>query len=129
MMKKVVADIKRVSLIVLFAVAVSCVLNLISDIINKLFGREGFEGKKQLVFFHMNQCGHCKKMMPEWEKLERNYSGDVTLRKVEASSGDSLLKKNKVSGFPTILLLDESGNKLKEYNGDRTAKSLEEFLN
>ena len=40
-----------------------------------------------------------------------------------------LLKKNKVSGFPTILLLDESGNKLKEYNGDRTAKSLEEFLN
>ena len=126
---KIIADVKRVSLIILFGIAVSCVLNLASDIINMLFGREGFEGKKQLVFFHMNGCGHCKKMMPEWEKLESTYSGEVSLKKVEASSGDDLLKKNKISGFPTILLLDESGNKLKEYNGDRTAKSLEKFLN
>ena len=45
-----------------------------------LFGREGFEGK-QLVFFHMNGCGHCKKMMLEWEKLESTYSGEVSLKK------------------------------------------------
>lgn len=119
---------KRVSLIVLFGVVVSCVLNMLADLINKIFGREGFEGGKQLVFFHMNQCGHCKKMMPEWDKFQQNYSGNVKLRKVEASSGDELLEKNKISGYPTVLLLDGNGNKLDEYNGDRTAKSLEEFL-
>ena len=34
---------------------------------------EGFTGQgKEMVLFHMNGCGHCKKMMPEWDKFQQN---------------------------------------------------------
>ena len=32
------------------------------------------DGKK-FVLFHWKNCGHCKKMKPEWEKLENGQYG------------------------------------------------------
>ena len=57
---KIIADVKRVSLIILFGIAVSCVLNLASDIINMLFGREGFNGQLSNLYFYNYPVGQEK---------------------------------------------------------------------
>ena len=43
-------------------------------------------------------------------------------------SDKQIAEKYSVQGFPTILLLDNNGNKLKEYDGARTADALTEFV-
>ena len=89
---------------------------------------EGFTGQgKEMVLFHMNGCGHCKKFSPIWDDFSSNYKGSLKLKKLEREeAGDDMLKKYEVQGFPTILLLDEQGNK-KEFQGDRTISGLESF--
>ena len=90
---------------------------------------EHFGNPKELVYFHMNGCGHCKKFMPVWDEFAEKYNGDLKLKKLEREeAGDDMLSKYQVQGFPTILLLDGEGNK-KEFQGDRTVSGLESFIN
>ena len=90
---------------------------------------EGFEGNKELLLLHMNGCGHCEKLMPEWEKFTNNNNTDIKTRDVEMSEDPSLMDKYKVDGFPTILLLGENGKKLETYDGPRTADGLSNYCN
>ena len=43
----------------------------------------------------MNGCGHCKKMMPEWDRLGSKV-GNIKINKTEQSEDPSLMKKYKV---------------------------------
>lgn len=94
---------------------------------NKVEGLEG--GKKTLVLFHMNGCGHCVKMMPEWDAFEKENDSGILTKKLERSEAGDLLKKHNVKGFPTILLLDTNGNKVSDYNGERSKAGLIHFCN
>ena len=89
---------------------------------------ENFGNPKELVYFHMTGCGHCKKFNPVWERFSQSYNGNLKLKKLERKEAGDLLQKYEVQGFPTILLIDEQGNK-KEFQGDRTVKGLESFVN
>ena len=89
--------------------------------------REGFEGKKELLLLHMDGCYYCKKLMPEWTKFLGINDTSIQPRAVEKEEDRSLVKKYNVTGFPTILLLDENGVKLKTYEGERTASGLLNF--
>ena len=92
--------------------------------------KEGFSGQKELVLVHMNGCGHCKKMMPDWEKCKAENDTGIKMRAVEMSEGDGpeLCKKHNIKGFPTMILLDESGEKITNYDGERTTKDILNFL-
>lgn len=92
---------------------------------------EGFEGKKEFLLLHMDGCGHCKTLMPHWDSASKENKTGISMRSLERNEGDgpSLCKKHKVSGFPTMLLLDGGGNKLKTYKGERTRSGLLGFLN
>ena len=48
--------------------------------------------------------------------------------KHEASDAQQLTNKLKITGFPTIMLLDSQNNKVKEYSGGRTAAGFKAFL-
>ena len=88
-------------------------------------------GKKMLVYFHMNGCGHCKNFDPEWSKFEgsNKQSGSVVgTCKIEASSGHEGLKKCKVKGFPTLVLTDRDFNPIKPYSGARKSDGLAAFV-
>jgi thiol-disulfide isomerase/thioredoxin len=88
---------------------------------------EHFGTPKSMIYFHMNGCGHCKNFSPIWDDFSSNYKGSLKLKKLEREeAGDDMLKKYEVQGFPTILLLDEQGNK-KEFQGDRSISGLESF--
>ena len=81
----------------------------------------------KMVLFHWNKCGHCKKMMPEWNAFSSSYKGPIKVEKIEQSEKPELIKKLGVKSFPTIMLLDKNNNKLKEYDGERTAEEFETF--
>ena len=91
---------------------------------------EGFSdsNKKKLVLFYLPNCGFCKDMMPEWNKLEKTHTKDpkVEVKKVNCSEQPEQAETLGISGFPTIMLFKDG--KSKVFEGDRTHKALEGFL-
>lgn len=95
------------------------------------------DGKKALVLFHADWCGHCKRFMPEWDKISSEVASmdgvDVMLAKVEcgnAKDNDAhkdIMEKYNIKGYPTILSFDKSGNHT-EYDGERTKSGVFKFL-
>lgn len=88
---------------------------------------ENFGNPKTLYYFHMNGCGHCKKFSPTWDQFASKYNGNVQLKKLERAEAGGLLEKYEIQGFPSIILVDDKGQK-KEFNGDRTVSGLESFV-
>tara|TARA_B110000902_G_C13730473_1_gene368742 strand:- start:66 stop:464 length:399 start_codon:yes stop_codon:yes gene_type:complete len=111
---------------ILLAILLVLVLFLLVKYLLK--SREGFDGQKTLLLCHMNGCGHCDKLMPDWDKFARENKTDILTKKVEANEDTSLMKKHQVEGFPTILLLGSNGEKLDTYDGDRTKDGLLSYL-
>ena len=83
-------------------------------------------GKKKLVYCYMDGCPHCDKAMPAWEDFSSSTTV-VDTAKIESKEDPEFMKKMEVQGFPTFLLLDAGGNKLEEYEGDRSSADLEKF--
>ena len=92
------------------------------------FNLEGFGQPKELVYFYMDGCGHCKKFSPVWDQFSASYNGNLNIRKVERSNASDELNQYQIQGFPTVLLLDGNGGK-KEFQGDRTIQGLNDFIN
>ena len=95
--------------------------------------KENFEatsGKKTLLFLHMNGCGHCKDFMPEWDNFAKSHSHSDTIEvaKVEKDEDPELMEKLGVAAYPTVVLVDDKLNKIKEFDGDRTAAALTSFV-
>lgn len=134
-LKNIFKKIQKKSLLVqtflylIIYLAIRSMFQMIGMFVWKIKTMEGF-GKPptQFVLFHWNKCGHCKKMMPEWDSFASSYNGDLKIRKVEQSQNAPLIKKLNVSGYPTILLLDENDNKIQEYGGGRTSSDFNSFL-
>lgn len=83
-------------------------------------------GKKKFVFAYMNGCPHCDKSMPDWDKFAANCS-EMECKKIESKEDGEFMQKHEVQGYPTYLLLDSSGEKIKEYSGDRSEADLKKF--
>lgn len=69
---------------------------------------------KNLVYYSMDGCPHCKKFDETWEQLKEKNSTKIGLRKVDSKSCGGECQNNNVQGFPTILLCDSSNSKVKE---------------
>ena len=89
---------------------------------------EGFTGKPHsMTLLYWKNCGHCKKRMPEWDAfMSENHS--IKVDKIEKDENPSLMEKLKIQSFPTILLLDENKNKIKEYDGERNLEAFKAFI-
>jgi len=68
--------------------------------------------EKQLVLFHADWCGHCKKIKPDWDEVAGQV-GDGKMIKVNVGDGTEEQKKTMakygIQGFPTIISF-ENGN-------------------
>jgi thioredoxin-like negative regulator of GroEL len=112
-----------------FLIGLFCVVSMIVLWNYMSKNREGLDSGKELVLVHMNNCGHCKKMMPEWKKCKKQNNTGIKIVDYEMNTtkGKDLVKKHNINGFPTILLI-ENGKKLDTYNGERTSESILEFM-
>merc|ERR1711892_904620 len=84
--------------------------------------------KDVLIEFYAPWCGHCKQLVPTWDKLGEKYrdSGTVVIAKMDSTANE--LEDVKVQGFPTIKLFKKGDNKVIDYNGERTLDGLVKFI-
>lgn len=75
------------------------------------------------VLFYSPMCGHCIALKDNWNQFSNliSFQGVYTFNCMTNQLNDELRKV--VKGFPTILYFD-NGKFVREYNGDRTVKSL-----
>ena len=72
---------------------------------------ENFGTPKKMIYFHMDGCGHCKKFTPVWERFTSQYKGNVQLEKLERKEAGNMLEKYNVQGFPTVVKIDDQGQR------------------
>ncbi|KAM3966194.1 protein disulfide isomerase [Aphomia sociella] len=83
--------------------------------------------KKVLVEFYAPWCGHCKQLVPIYDKLGEHFEkdDDVVIAKIDATANE--LEHTKITSFPTIKLYTKD-NQVRDYNGERTLVALTKFV-
>lgn len=82
-----------------------------------------------LIEFYSPNCGHCKKLAPEYAKAATLLKANVTpirIGKVDATVHEQLAYEFAVEGLPTLFLI-RSGVK-SEYTGSRTADGISSWV-
>lgn len=85
--------------------------------------------------FYSDGCGHCRAMKQAWGTFaDANQKSKILIVSVNANDGSSngleLSRIHNVRGLPTILYCPNGLGVTEgcvEYNGDRSAQSLQEF--
>ena len=81
-----------------------------------------------LILFYAPWCGHCRAFHPQFEKLAKSTKGLFKIGAVNCEEERDLAGKYKIDGFPTVLFFGEDKTKTEEYDGDRKADKIVEYL-
>jgi protein disulfide-isomerase A6 len=77
-----------------------------------------------IVEFYAPWCGHCKNLVPEYQKAAKALKGLAKVGAVDMTQHQSVGAPYNVQGFPTIKVFGGNKNKPTDYNGARTAQGL-----
>lgn len=85
------------------------------------------EPRAKIVDVYTQWCGWCKTFEPIFEQARAKYGNAVDFVRLdaEAPGNEQLVKKYRVRGFPTILLLDAQGKVRQRIDG--APRSLPQF--
>jgi thiol-disulfide isomerase/thioredoxin len=136
MLKRLNLNTERLLILGLLVVLVSLVVMYVRQ------NRENFgeEGKKCTInFFYVDWCPHCTKAKPEVEDLEKELEEndgklngvEVEVNKINPEESEENKEKateNNVNAYPTVVAVDENGNKIAEMNSAVTKENLKEFI-
>ena len=104
----------------------------ILEIVGKSFKREVLDNDKDVMLvFYAPWCGHCKKLLPEYEKAAKKLkekNPKVVLARMDATENE--VEGVEITGFPTIKFYpgDKKDRRPKDYSGERTMDGIIKFL-
>ena len=81
-----------------------------------------------LILFYAPWCGHCKAFHPEFEKVSKATKGLFKIGAVNCEDEKDLAQKYKIDGYPTVLFFGDDKKKTEEYEGNRKADKVIEYL-
>jgi len=82
------------------------------------------KSKPTMILYHAKWCGHCKTLMPTWEKFKKQAK--INAVEYEADENPKEMKEAGVNGFPTIKCRNKQGVVL-DFKGERTVAGLNAF--
>ncbi|KAI8867525.1 thioredoxin-like protein, partial [Ramicandelaber brevisporus] len=92
-----------------------------------------------MLMFGTDWCGYCKKLKPEYVKVAANLRGIVKVGAVDCDDPGSrrVCEIHNIKGFPQVKLFGpertvskktgKDSKKVRDYNGERTAKAIVDF--
>jgi len=74
-------------------------------------------------------CGHCKNLVPEYEKAADNLMGLVNVVAVDCDADENkrMCSEYEVKGFPTVKIFPSGKASPLDYQGPRTAKGIVDY--
>lgn len=91
-----------------------------------------------MVLFYAPWCGHCKTILPDWNKLETHYNNKqingrkINIVKINCDENTKIATHYDIQGYPTIKLLSINKNgkpSLYDYDDERQYSKIEQFIN
>jgi protein disulfide-isomerase A1 len=103
--------------------------NNVRVLVGKNFADVVYDSTKNvLVEFYAPWCGHCKQLVPEYEKLATELKGydNIVIAKIDATANE--VQGEDIRGFPTIRFYAASDKKSEEFSGNRDYEGLLSFI-
>jgi thiol-disulfide isomerase/thioredoxin len=82
-----------------------------------------------VVLFKVNWCGYCKQFLPEWARFSQ--SSPIRTLVIDCEQYPDIAKRYNIQGFPQVKYFPRgtSSEQFMDYNGERSSKALQEFVN
>ena len=77
---------------------------IVVELTDSTFYQAVTHSKLSLVMFYAPWCGHCKKLLPEYEEAARTLLNehDIKLYKIDGTVEKTTADKYSVNGWPTL---------------------------
>merc|ERR1711934_1069130 len=98
-------------------------------LVGKTFKKEVVDsGKDVLVEFYAPWCGHCKALVPEYEKLGNEFKSidSVVIAKMDSTANE--IEEVEIEGFPTLYFWKAGAKEAVKYDGGRTHEEMSKYI-